>query len=152
MASTNNSVTIISARAMTCTSSWYLPHCHDRAETAASHWVPCQDSWLPGPDSWLPFDWLWTWVKLAITRWSTWAVQVRLCLQANCQCCASTWTWSKSLAAARPEEAELLASGAPNPHQLAAQVTWYQRNRWYHRAMISDNIDIIGHIICDTVW
>ncbi len=28
-----------------------------------------------------------------------------------------------SLAAARPEEAELLASGAPNPHQLAAQVT-----------------------------
>ena len=56
--------------------------------------------WLQvsGPDSWLPWpgpltDWLWPWLKLAIIRWPTWAVLVRLCLQAHCQCGASTWTW-----------------------------------------------------------
>jgi hypothetical protein len=38
----------------------------------------------------------------------------------------SPFSWTplpSSLAAERPEEAELLARGAPNPHQLAAQVT-----------------------------
>ncbi len=62
----------------------------------------------------------------------------------------SPFSWTpvpSSLAAARPMEVELLARGAPNPHQLAAQVTWYLRNRWYHtncRAMISEILDIIG--------
>jgi hypothetical protein len=49
------------------------------------------DSWLPWP--WLLTDWLWPWLKLAITRWLTWAVLVRLWLQAHCQYGASTWTW-----------------------------------------------------------
>jgi hypothetical protein len=38
----------------------------------------------------------------------------------------SPFSWTpvpSSLAAARPEEADLLERGAPNPHQLAAQVT-----------------------------
>ncbi len=53
--------------------------------------VSCQDSWLPWPGPLT--DWLWPWLKLAIIRWPTWAVLVRLCLQAHCQCGASTWTW-----------------------------------------------------------
>ncbi len=82
-------------------SSCLRDNCHDRAETAASHWVT--PSALPGlvtalaqtRDSWLT-DWLWTWLKLANTRWPTWAVLVRLWLQAHCQCGASlaTWTWT----------------------------------------------------------
>jgi hypothetical protein len=53
---------------------------------------------VPGPDSWRPWpglltDWLLT---LAITRWPTWAVLVRLRLHAHCHCGASTWSWSSS--------------------------------------------------------
>jgi hypothetical protein len=30
---------------------------------------PARTPDCPGPDSWLLTDWLWTWLKLAITRW-----------------------------------------------------------------------------------
>ncbi len=104
-----------------------------------SHWV------TPGPDSWLSSgwprlltDWLWTWLKLAITRWPTWAVLVRHWLQVHYQCGASTWTWLGEVSSCR---GNLSSRGQPTS---IAQVTWYQRNWWYHWAMISDNLDIIG--------
>jgi hypothetical protein len=81
------------ARAHACVTG----NCHDNAETAArrpvTEWLQVSgpDSWLPWPGPGLLTDWLW--LKLAIIRWPTWAVLVRLCLQAHCQCGASTWTW-----------------------------------------------------------
>ncbi len=54
---------------------------------------PARTPDCPGQDSWVLTDWLWPWLKLAITRWPTWAVLEKLWLQAHCQCGASPWTW-----------------------------------------------------------
>ncbi len=141
--------------------------------------VPCPDSCRQGTDSWLT-GWL-TYLdclKLAITRWPTWAVQVRVstcsdsmpvwCFNLNLkyQVAEATWTalpadsllWQHPLQQVHARDQVCHSSaehspqfvgcgearGAPKLHQIAAQVKWYQINRWYKRAMISEVFDIMG--------